>query len=139
MSPAGGDVAPVLITPFIQRDRDRLEMTLTGTDPDLTTVIVNWNTVGLLDDCLQSLVDHLPPGVTNEVIVVDNASADGSVEHLAREWPWVKVIANTENVGFCRANNQAIRASTGEIAPADQHRRPGHARMHRGDARLLRA
>ena len=101
--------------PVHQRDLDRLEMTVTGPHPDLTTVIVNWNTVGLLDDCLQSLVDHLPPGVTNEVIVVDNASADGSVEHLAREWPWVKVIANTENVGFCRANNQAIRASTGEI------------------------
>jgi len=90
-------------------------MTVTGPDPDLTTVIVNWNTVGLLDDCLQSLVDHLPPGMTNEVIVVDNASADGSVEHLAREWPWVQVIANTENVGFCRANNQAIRASRGEV------------------------
>ncbi len=114
-------------------------MTLTGSNPDLTTVIVNWNTVGLLDDCIQSLVHHLPPGFTNEVIVVDNASADGSVEHLAREWPWVKVIANTENVGFCRANNQAIRASTGEILLLINTDARVTPRLHRVDARLLRA
>ena len=83
--------------------------------PDLTIVIVNWNTVGLLDDCLRSLGEHAATGMTREIIVVDNASHDGSVEHLRREWPEVQVIANTENVGFCRANNQAIRASTGEL------------------------
>ena len=62
--PTGGDVQSAADHPVHQRDLDRLEMTVTGPDPDLTTVIVNWNTVGLLDDCIQSLVDHLPPGVT---------------------------------------------------------------------------
>jgi N-acetylglucosaminyl-diphospho-decaprenol L-rhamnosyltransferase len=76
---------------------------------DLTTIVVSWNTVGLLDDCLASIVAATPPRLSNNVVVVDNGSTDGSVEHLARTWPGVRVIRNTENVGFCRANNQAIR------------------------------
>jgi GT2 family glycosyltransferase len=79
---------------------------------DLAVVIVNWNTVDLLDECLQSVVDHGPADLTTEVVVVDNASRDGSVEHLRTRWPSVQVITNDENVGFCRANNQAIRATT---------------------------
>jgi N-acetylglucosaminyl-diphospho-decaprenol L-rhamnosyltransferase len=79
---------------------------------DLTTIVVNWNTVGLLDDCLDSIVAATPPDVTNDVVVVDNGSTDGSAEHLARVWPGVRVIRNRENVGFCRANNQAIRDSS---------------------------
>jgi GT2 family glycosyltransferase len=79
---------------------------------DLTTIVVNWNTVGLLDDCLRSILDSTPAGVDNHVIVVDNASHDGSVEHLRTNWPQIQVIVNAENVGFCRANNQAIRASS---------------------------
>lgn len=78
---------------------------------DLTTIVVNWNTVGLLDECFASIVEATPEGLTNEIVLVDNGSADGSVEHVRRHWPTVRVIANTENVGFCRANNQAIRAS----------------------------
>lgn len=77
----------------------------------LTTVVVNWNTVDLLDDCLASIVTATPPGTDNEIVVVDNGSTDGSVEHLERHWPQVRVIANEDNVGFCRANNQAIRVS----------------------------
>jgi GT2 family glycosyltransferase len=82
---------------------------------DLTTVIVNWNTVDLLDDCLRSVEANLPAGITNRTIVVDNASHDGSVDKLRREWPLVEVIANDENVGFCRANNQALRTCTSEL------------------------
>jgi N-acetylglucosaminyl-diphospho-decaprenol L-rhamnosyltransferase len=78
---------------------------------DLTTIVVNWNTVGLLDDCLASIVAVTPPALINDVVVVDNGSTDGSVEHLACAWPGVRVIRNSENVGFCRANNQAIRDS----------------------------
>ena len=83
------------------------------TAPDLTVVIVNWNTVDLLDECLQSVVDHGPSELRTEVVVVDNASRDGSVEHLRQHWPSVRVIENDENVGFCRANNQAIRVDHG--------------------------
>ena len=85
------------------------------TSPDLTTIVVNWNTVGLLDGCLDSIRGATPGSVVNEVIVVDNGSTDGSVDHLRTHWPEVKVIANTENVGFCRANNQAVRASTAPV------------------------
>lgn len=86
-------------------------MSASTTRPDLTTVVVNWNTVGLLDDCLTSITAAAPPGLEQEIIVVDNGSSDGSVQHLRRNWPQVQVIANRENVGFCRANNQAIRGS----------------------------
>lgn len=82
--------------------------------PDLTTVVVSWNTVDLLDDCLGSIAhatDGLPDGFVNEVVVVDNGSTDGSAAHVAEHWPQVRLIANTTNLGFCRANNQAIRSS----------------------------
>lgn len=88
---------------------------MTSTDREaigVTVIVVNWNTVDLLDDCLQSVVDHAPSSHPTEIIVVDNASTDGSRDHLATAWPTVRVIANHENVGFCRANNQAIRETT---------------------------
>lgn len=78
----------------------------------LTTVVVNWNTVDLLDDCLAGIAGATPAGLDNHVVVVDNASADGSVAHLRRHWPGTTVMANDANVGFCRANNQAIRATS---------------------------
>jgi N-acetylglucosaminyl-diphospho-decaprenol L-rhamnosyltransferase len=78
---------------------------------DLAVIIVNWNTVDLLDDCLQSVLDHGPTGLSQEIVVVDNGSSDSSLEHLRTNWPSVKLITNDENVGFCRANNQAIRVT----------------------------
>ncbi len=108
-------------------------------DPDLSVIIVNWNVRDLLRDCLQSLraspqivwADQagapLPaagsgPGGTTvngpacfsaEVIVVDNASGDGSVAMLAAEFPWVRTLANDTNCGFTRANNQGLALSRG--------------------------
>lgn len=78
---------------------------------DVTAVIVNWNTSDLLDECLCSIREH---GGDRRIqtIVVDNASDDGSVEMLRTRWPDVHVIENEINVGFCRANNQAIERST---------------------------
>lgn len=52
-------------------------------------------------------------GVTTEVFVVDNASTDGSAEMVREQFPWVTLIENTENVGFARANNQALHQATG--------------------------
>jgi len=97
---------------------------------DLSIVIVNWNTLNLLAQCLESLVTspnlqisdsldqpgshHLSP-VRIEVLVVDNASTDGSTAMVRARFPWVRLIENQENVGFARANNQAIRESQGHF------------------------
>ena len=79
----------------------------------LSIVIVNYNVEFFLEQCLYSVRRSLQ-GIDGEVFVVDNNSVDGSLKMLASKFPEVKVIANKENVGFSRANNQAIRVSTGE-------------------------
>ena len=81
----------------------------------LAIIIVSWNTAELLANCLRSL----PAGTTGlntTVIVVDNASTDGSAERVAAEFPHVQLIRNTANAGFARANNQGLRASPGAYA-----------------------
>lgn len=80
---------------------------------DLSIVIVNWNTRELLGQCLASIYAH-PPTAEFETLVVDNASTDGSVEMVRTRFPQVRLMPNRENVGFARANNQAIRVSTGQ-------------------------
>lgn len=76
--------------------------------PDLSVIIVNWNTRDLLRRCLDSLsptpTDSSVPSL--QIIVVDNASRDGSEAMLRRAYPAVTLIENTTNVGFARANNQ---------------------------------
>lgn len=79
----------------------------------LSIVIVNYNVRYFLEQCLLS-VQRACANVSAEIYVVDNASKDGSVEMLSRKFPAVKVIANAENVGFSKANNQAIEKATGE-------------------------
>lgn len=74
---------------------------------------MNYNVRAYLEQCLRTVFTALE-GVTGEVFVVDNLSTDGSVEMVREKFPAVKLIANTENVGFSRANNQAIRISAGE-------------------------
>ncbi len=81
--------------------------------PDLSVVIVNWNTRALLRDCLASVPRGIDPEHAAEVWVVDNASRDGSAAMVAADFPHVRLIANAENVGFARANNQALRQSEG--------------------------
>lgn len=80
---------------------------------DLSIIIVNWNTRELLAQCLTSIYQH-PPACEFDVWVVDNASADGSVQMLRERFPAVHVIANNQNVGFAAANNQGIESSRGE-------------------------
>ncbi len=79
----------------------------------LSVVIVNYNVEYFLEQCLYS-VRRAMQGIEGEVFVVDNNSVDGSLKMLAQKFPEVKVIANKDNVGFAKANNQAIRISTGE-------------------------
>ena len=79
----------------------------------LSIVIVNYNVEHFLEQCLFSVRKAIA-NIDAEVYVVDNNSVDGSLKMLAEKFPEVKVIANKDNVGFSRANNQAIRLSTGE-------------------------
>jgi GT2 family glycosyltransferase len=81
---------------------------------DLSIVIVNWNTRELLRSCLDSVYQTVS-GIPFEVLVVDNHSVDGSPEMVASCFPQVELIRNNENVGFARANNQAIRMSHGRF------------------------
>jgi GT2 family glycosyltransferase len=79
---------------------------------DLTVILVNWNTSALLRDCLNTLAAGRG-ALSLETIVVDNGSTDGSVEILARDFPWVAVIANATNRGFAAANNQGLALARG--------------------------
>ncbi|MCA1971276.1 MAG: glycosyltransferase family 2 protein [Caenispirillum sp.] len=77
--------------------------------PVLSIIIVNWMVRDLLRQCLRSLETGTSlPEQAREVVVVDNASHDGSVEMLRREFPAVRLLANEDNVGFGAANNQAL-------------------------------
>lgn len=79
---------------------------------DLSIVIVNWNTRDLLAQCLQSVYDTTG-SLDFEVVVVDNASTDGSQAMVRNHFPQAQLIENQKNEGFARANNQAICASRG--------------------------
>jgi N-acetylglucosaminyl-diphospho-decaprenol L-rhamnosyltransferase len=80
---------------------------------DISIVIINWNTKELLARCLQ-LVLKAGEGLESEVLVVDNASTDGSAAMVQKRFPQVHLIENQENVGFARANNQVIGSSQGQ-------------------------
>lgn len=80
--------------------------------PDVSIVIVNYNTRQLLADCLESIAEKTK-GASYEVIVVDNDSADGSVEMLAERFPEVRAIRSGGNIGFGRANNLGAAAARG--------------------------
>ena len=77
----------------------------------LSIIIVSFNARADLERCLESL-HASPPAVSHEIIVVDNASGDGSAD-AARRWPDVRVIETGANLGFARATNAGIRASSG--------------------------
>ena len=76
----------------------------------LSVIIVNYNVRPYLEQCLQS-VQRALEGIEGEVFVVDNHSDDDSVETIRKNYPWVRLIKNQENLGFAKANNQAIRQS----------------------------
>lgn len=79
---------------------------------DISVVIVAWNAKNYLELCLESIV-AAPPRRSMEVLVVDNASTDGTVEMIETRFPWVKLIKSAENLGFAKGNNVAIRHCQG--------------------------
>lgn len=95
--------------------------------PSIAVAIVNYNTRDLLARCLDALFAQ-DVSVSFEVWVADNASRDDSVAMLAERYPQVKVIANTENLGFAEANNQIMREAQAEsffLLNTDTEIRPG--------------
>ncbi len=82
---------------------------------DISFVIVNWNTRELVLNCVRSIIKNTP-GYQCEIFVVDNGSADGSVNALRREFgDRIHLIENPENFGFARANNQALKRVRGRF------------------------
>jgi GT2 family glycosyltransferase len=79
---------------------------------DLSVIIVSWNTKALLAVCLETTVRGLA-GLDAEIIVVDNASEDGSPDMVAERFPGVRLLRNECNVGFAAANNQAMAIARG--------------------------
>ena len=82
--------------------------------PDLAIIIVNHNTRADLDRCLRSLHDNRPTA-SHEIVVVDNASRDGSPDLVRRQWPGVRLIESSRNVGFAGGTNLGIRATRGPL------------------------
>ncbi len=97
---------------------------------DLSICIVSWNTRDLLRRCIESIGDTID-GLDHEIIVIDNASSDDSAQLIAREFPGVHLIQNSDNRGFARANNQGIAVSRGRhvlLLNSDAVLLPGAAR-----------
>ncbi len=80
----------------------------------LSVCIVNWNTRDFLRECLTALLRFPPVIGEMEIIVVDNASGDGSAEMVAAEFPSVLFIAATANLGYAEGNNLALKRATGD-------------------------
>jgi GT2 family glycosyltransferase len=78
----------------------------------ISVIIVNWNTKDLLIDCVQSIRDSSSSDQI-EIVVIDNASIDGSAEALRSKFSDLVIIENNKNEGFSKANNQGIKISTG--------------------------
>jgi len=92
--------------------RDMTTGSPSGSDPEISIIIVNWNTREMTLECLRSVYAQAQ-GTPFEVILVDNGSHDGSAEAIAAEFPQVRLLAETENHGFGLANNLAAKVARG--------------------------
>jgi len=86
----------------------------TSSRPALSVIVVNWNGGDLLASCLSSVRDATG-GISTEVLLVDNASTDGSTARALAALPAAKLIQNSGNSGFARAANQALEVAAGEF------------------------
>lgn len=89
-------------------------MTTSLSVPRLSIIIVTYNSATDVDACLESLVQH-PPATDHEIVVVDNASTDGTAAAIRARWHGVRVIDPGANLGFARANNVGIRQTFGSL------------------------
>lgn len=99
------------------KTRNHLSHTLPRLDtyplnPEISVILVNWNTSLLLGQCLSLLIKQME-GLSYDLWVVDNGSTDDSIAMLAKSFPQVNIILNGRNMGFAAANNQAMRAAKG--------------------------
>ncbi len=96
-------------------------------EPALTVIIVTYNSRDEIDACLRSLYGDLKDGPA-QVIVVDNASTDGTAAHIQEHWPRVTLVASAENRGFAAANNMGLARAAGDnilLLNPDTVLRPG--------------
>lgn len=84
-----------------------------SSEPDVSVVLVSFNTRDLTRECLKTLFRELEQGINGEVIVVDNASADGSADMIEQEFTQVELIRSEVNLGFGNANNRGFPRCTG--------------------------
>ena len=101
------------LTSNLQSPTSNLQPLTSNLQPLISIIIPNWNGARHLPICLDSLRRQTYPQI--EIIVVDNASSDGSLDLLAREYPEVRPIALKENRGFTGACNAGIRAARGDL------------------------
>jgi len=91
------------------------KMKKTSNLPQISIIVLNWNGKKYIRKCLKSIFNSNYPKDKLEVIVVDNASIDGSDRIVENEFPSAILIKNSKNLGFCKANNIGIKRSTGDI------------------------
>src|SRR4029078_13551411 len=80
---------------------------------DLSIIIVNYNAKEFLRECITSLKENVSEEIEYEVFVVDNNSPDDSADMVRKEFPFINLIANSDNKGFSAANNQGVKKSKG--------------------------
>ena len=104
--------------------------------PEISAVIILWNGMKFIPDCMRTLSEELQP-FRHEIIIVDNGSHDGSPEFIEQNYPNVTLIHNGANLGFARAVNQGFETGTGEYYYIlNQDLRFGHGATSRLLARL---
>jgi len=112
---------------FIEgKQQDQIPI-VAGSTPTISVIVVSYNTRQMTLDCLRALYSDLGNSPA-EVFVVDNASSDGSADAIRAQFPGVRLIANSINLGFGAANNQAMHEAKGEfllLLNSDAFPKPG--------------